>query len=385
MLKALTAHTFEIDDTELAVSEILDKLGIEENLSANSVGIITCYSEFIDSGVVSELCDKLPFPVIGTTTLGAAVGGAYGQLMLGILVLTGDDVSFSATITDPIDEDFSGPIERSYEQALGLLAGEPKLIIALAPLIFHYAGDQYVEILGTLSGGAPVFGTISVDHTSDYSECQVFMGDNFRNDSLAILLVSGNIDPKFYVTTVSESKILKQTAVITGAEGNILKEVNEMPLASYLETRGLATGGQISPGVNAIPFFIDYGDGGAPVSRALFAITPDGHGVCGGIMPVGANISVGAMDRQDILDTTNSTLLRALAEGKPNALIMFSCVGRNIALGVDTLAELSSAEDTLKNATPFLLAYSGGEICPDATGCETINRFHNNTFVALAL
>ena len=48
MIKTLTAQTHEIDDVELAVSEILEQLNVGEKLLKNTVGILTCYTEFID-------------------------------------------------------------------------------------------------------------------------------------------------------------------------------------------------------------------------------------------------------------------------------------------------------------------------------------------------
>ena len=60
MITSLVAHTFEVDDIGIAVSEILEQLDLGSSLRKNSVGIITCHCEFLYSGVVKALSDKFP-------------------------------------------------------------------------------------------------------------------------------------------------------------------------------------------------------------------------------------------------------------------------------------------------------------------------------------
>ncbi|MDR2738996.1 MAG: hypothetical protein LBB68_04085 [Treponema sp.] len=80
MIKVLNACTAEIDDVDLAVSEILEQLDVPGNLRNNSIGIIACYYEFIETGVVAEICKRLPFDVVGCTTLGnAAISAAWNS------------------------------------------------------------------------------------------------------------------------------------------------------------------------------------------------------------------------------------------------------------------------------------------------------------------
>ena len=73
MIKNIHAHTFEIDNLDIAVTEILEQLNMKENLLSNSIGIMSCYYEFIESGVVAAICDALPFDVIGMTSSRQAV------------------------------------------------------------------------------------------------------------------------------------------------------------------------------------------------------------------------------------------------------------------------------------------------------------------------
>ncbi len=377
-MKTIMAYTYEIDDAEVAVDEILSQLNNLKDLQKNTIGILTCYSEFVESGVVELLFNSVTFPIVGTTTYGMAINGQVGQLMLGLMVLTGDDIEFETIVTDSLKDDVKGPITKAYKKP----DIKPKLLFTFAPLLFNCAGDDYVEAINEVSGGVPNFGTITVDNTADYSKCGIIYNNEFYRDRLVMVRLTGNINPKFFVTSISEKNIMKQTAIISKANGNVLQEVNGLPLAAYLETLGLASNGKIAEGVNSIPFIIDYRDGTQPIARALFAITPDGYGVCGGIMPVGSTLSIGALDKEEVLNTTSKTLKDIKNNFKKETWFMFSCIGRNLALGVDILAELECATKELQGHGNYFLSYSGGEIGPVYNQNEGIkNSFHNNTFI----
>jgi len=385
MILSYHAFTYEIDDIEAAVEEILAQLDMDHHLLAHSAGILSCYAEFIDSGVVRALAERLPFPIVGTTTLATAIPEAADHLLLSLLVLTSDDTSFAVEETEPITDNLEAVVQEAYQKAATALGQKPGLMFSFAPLLLNYAGDQYVEALDQASGGVPNFGTITVDHTQDYSECRVICNGSSSNQRIAFLLVGGNPSPAFSMATVSEKNILRQNAIITAADGNILKEVNHQPLAAYLETVGLAKDGKISEGVNSVPFLIGKSDGTQPVARAMFAILPDGSGACGGVMPVGATLSICAMDRQEVLDTSEAAIDCLLAGPPFKTLLIFSCLGRNLALGADPMAELEAMRGKLEDRCQYLICYSGGEICPVQSEHGGLhNRFHNNTLVICA-
>ncbi len=382
MTKILTAFIEEIDDVSAAVAEICEQIEPEKNFSKNSVGIISCYSEFLDSGVVAAISEKLGIPIAGTTTLSGASGDRFGNFSLSLFVITSDSAKFSLGLTEPLSlENIDENIERTYKAAA---SGEKaKLALVFAPLIFNISGDRYISAFDKASGGVPVFGTTAVDHNDDYHEAAVIFGKEKYNDRFAFILISGDIDPKFFVATISDENIYEQTAVITASEGNILKEIDGQPLMKYFESVGLAKNGEIR-GINALPFFIGFGDGAKPIVRAMFAITPDGFAVCGGDMPVGASISVGTYDKEDVL--VHTRLVSEKAKTAANkGIVAFSCIGRCLSLGADSDAELTGVTETISGGVPYVLSYSGGEFCPVYTAHgESTNRFHNNTFIACA-
>lgn len=380
MIITLTACTFEIDEVDLAVSEIKEQLDIDANLKKNSIGLLTCYAEFIDSGVVQALSEALPFDIVGCTTLGNATNGAHGHMMLALTVLTSDDISFSAGMTDSLDAEQEKPMREAYERAAAKLPEKPTMILTYMALLYHVGGDYTIELLDKISGGVPCFGTVAVDHTQDYHVTQTLYNGKASRDAMAFVLVSGDVDPLFFLTSISEEKIVKQKAIITASNGNVLMEVNDIPILKHLENLGLSKDGRID-GANSIPFIVDFNDGSQPSARAIYALTDEGYAVCGGVMPVGSTLSVGSIDYEDVIHTTTELIKRAEESGKKQGFLLFSCLSRNLALGVDTEAEMVLAEEKITSC-PFQFTYSGGEICPsyDANG-KIVNRFHNDTVI----
>jgi hypothetical protein len=390
MIKAFTAFTAEIDDTEAAVGEIMDQLDQCGGLLKNSVGLLACYSEFIDSDVIKELCEALPFEVIGTTTLCNAVQGATGRMLLTMIVLSSDDAEFSVGLTDTLTTADETPLREAYEKAASKLASKPALMVSFAPLLVNASGDFYADAFTKISGGVPNFGMLAVDHNTDYHDSQVICAGEAYRDRYAFLLVSG-VTPRFFIASISSEKIFMDKGVVTAASRNQVQTINNRPVIEYLQSLGLKKNdeGTIT-GVNSFPFVVDYNDDTTPVVRVIFAITEEGYAVCGGDIPNGATLSVGHIDTDEVLSTTTNVISEAIASGKPDCILMFSCAGRYFALGFQPLSEMEHIQKILgETAIPYHIAYSGGELCPvysrNKEVLDITNRNHNDTFIMCLL
>ncbi|MDR3200064.1 MAG: FIST C-terminal domain-containing protein [Spirochaetales bacterium] len=384
MIKTLTSWTGEIDDVDAAVAELLGKLELEKKpLLKNSLGIVSCYSEYIESGVLAALAEKLTFPLAGTTTLACAVPGMAGGTHFALTVLSSDDVEFELAASGPIFSAEEAPLRAAYEEAAAKHKGAPACMISFAPLLMNASGDFFVRAFDAITGGVPNFGTLAVDHTSDYHESRTIMGGEAFPDRYVFILLYGEAHPSFFVAGISEEKAFREKGVVTAAEGNQLKTVNNMPVADYLLSLGLLKDddGHII-GLNSYPFILDYNDGSRPVVRVMFALTPDGSAVCGGEMPLGSTLTVGKIDGGEVLGTTEKVLREALNQKKTGGMLMFSCVGRYFAQGYDSTQEMEKTADILAGRLPWHLSYSGGELCPvSGRDGKLINRSHNDTLV----
>ena len=383
MIKSYAAFTNEIDDAELAVSEIMAQLEPGKNCLQSTVAVVTCYHEFATNGIITELYKNLNFPIVGTTTTVTSTNRGFGQLGFSILMITSDDVVFTAACSSSLMNGLDEPFARMYQSALAGHTETPKLIISAAPLMLNYPGDNYVEALDKVSGGVPNFGTLAIDDTSDYLNSYVIFNDKTERDIYGIIVASGNIKPKFLYASFSPEYILTQKATITKAEGNLLKEVDGLPIIKYMEKMGFAENGKVRDVLHSVPFILDYAGEGIPVSRVLLSWSEDGYGICGGLMPEGTEFNLGTWDKSDVLGTTVRTIESILQNEYVSTLILHSCLARNYALRTELLAETETVNKTVDESTPYIFGYAGGEICPVRDTANS-NNFHNNTIIACA-
>ena len=383
MIRAYTAHTSEIDDAEIAISEILEQLEPEKNCLKNTVAVVSCYHEFATNGIVAELYKKLKCPIIGATSSLVATNQGSGQLDFAIMMITSDDVTLTAACSSSLINESEAPLSEMYNNALEGHTEKPKLILSTAPFLMNHAGDNYIDILTKSSGGIPNFGTFALNESINYEDSYVIYNDKVEHDIYSVIVASGNINPRFLHASISPEKILNRDAIITKSEGNLLKEVNGLPVYDYLETLGMVSNGKIRDGLLSIPLILNYTGGERPIARGLLAVNEEGYGVCGGLMSEGSKLAIGAWDKEDVVRTTLQTIENALSDESINAFFMYSCIVRNMVLETDIFAEAHNAGEAIADRIPYLFAYAGGEICPVGDTTYT-NYFHNNTFIGCA-
>jgi hypothetical protein len=388
MIQAFSAFTAEVDDAEVAVAEILEQLALEERLLPHSIGLISCLPEFVESGVVKALQEALPFVLVGQTTIAAASPESDVLEILNVLVITSDELEFAygqtASITDPNPELLSA----AYRAAVGDRTETPALILMYAPLLLNVGGDFFVNAFDEMSGHAPLFGSLAIDNTIDYHNSSVIYEGESWADRLAFVAVYGDINPRFYQATISHESIFEEKGVVTSSDGNRLMTVDNMTAVEFLKSKGLvAVANGVIEGVNSFPYIIDYNDGTPPVIRVIFATTPEGHAICLGDIPEGSTLSVGHFDEDEILATTRRGLSSFKGVDGQHVGIIFSCVGRYFTMVLDPTGETTAVHEFIDPlGAPYILAYSGGEICPvmsTVNGNSLKNRFHNSTFIAL--
>lgn len=383
MIEMRTACTMEIDDAQQAVAEILEQLDLAQGLKANSVGIINCYSDAVDTGVFQAVSECLPCDCVGFTTLGLAADDVAASIMLTVSILTSDEVSFAAVATESLLEEQEQPIYEAYQRGLEQLGVDrADFMLAYLPLIGHVDGELLVNTLDRVTGGVPVFGSVAIDHNDDYHTSKVFYNGSAGNLAMSLILMSGPVSPRFYVETVPDHKIQKQKAIITRSHNNIVYEVNGMSFLEYIKTLGLSEGDGME-GAAVIPIIVDYNDGTRPVARVIYSITEDGAAVCGGAMPENATLAIGSIDYDDVAVTAEQKAREIAAVPESSGALIYPCLSRLLVLCPDMESELAAVSDILKATVPYQMAYSGGEVCPlYAAGGGTVNRFHNFTFVA---
>jgi hypothetical protein len=384
MIKMLTAYTLEVDDPEAVVSEILAQLDMPHNLKKNSVGLIFCYVDFIKFGTVEMLKKALPFDVMGCTTLGAAAPGLMGNIILTLTVLTSDDVEFRSGLSDPLTEDAENRIARCYRDTAASLESLPSLLLVFTPFLYNLAGDTVVDILDRESRGIPVFGTGALDTDTKIRTPRTIYGGTAYADRMPILLLSGNLRPRFFLDSVWDHDAHTQKARVTAAEGNRMISVNHIPAAEYLKKIGL-----ISEEKMDLLFVFPLGivsDGGRTDLCIIYEVNKDGSVTCSANIPYGCTLSIGSPGSGDVCKTAENIIARLKQEGDGEAALIFSCFSRSVVLA-NPFDEMEKVRHEMGNSPlPYLFIYSGGEICPVYDKKRVMmNKYHNYTLISCLL
>ncbi len=384
MIEMYSARTSEIDEIDDAVQEITDQIDFTK-LKQNSCGLIYCSLDFVESGVAKAVCDALPFDVIGMTTLASADTHGYGIYELTLTILTSDEVSFVAGISDAIDqENYKEEIERLYTSMRGKVSDDPALIVSYIPHLRDVAGYEVVDTMDAVCGGIPIWGSItnSVDFTYG-TVSTIYNGETLRS-GLAMLFMNGPVDPEFVVCSIPERNITNSRGIITKSNGPILYEVNDMPIMEYLKSIGLEVD---SENVTTVPLLLYYDNADEYVALGFYTLFDDGSVLTGGPMPKGTPFVVGYIDEAGIHESANEAMNKIDALKDRQTVLMLPCITRYIMLSPNQEDELKLiCKRFSESGKPFAMAYSGGEICPmpDANG-KLRNRFHNYSFSACVL
>jgi hypothetical protein len=377
------AFTNEIDDPDVAVEEITSQLK-DKKLLKNTIGIIGCHFEFVENGTINALCDALPFELIGCAVQGSAVNSSGGMEQLSLTVLTSDDLIFTSAISEPIfSENAEDSIAKVYADAekSGI---KPSLIFALGPITTDVSGDRMLKKLDQLSGGIPIFGTLSNDTSLKYESSYVFLNNEQHLRKMVLLFLHGDINPRFYTTAIATRNIQQQNAVVTESTGYLVTKINNIPLMEYFNKIGVQTSRLAA--VSMLPFLVDFGDGTLPAAYSMYAISEEGA-YCGSAIPVGSLITFAEIDYSSVMETAEITLRAALADiekNGANGMIAIPCFTRSLVIIPNTEDEIKKSLEIVGDKVPFTLIYSGGELCPTYNKeHEIVNRFHNLTYTVM--
>jgi hypothetical protein len=392
-----------MDDAEAAVGEFLDQLAAQGPLGKQSYGIVYCDVEMAHEAFMAAIKEKLPFEVIGCTSIANFDTQNGAQILSAVLVvLTGDDVSFGASLTGPLTpQNLRGELESAYKRAESSLGGRGKMMFLMPPFDNNVPLDEYVNMLSEFSGDTPIFGGLP---SSNMAEGDILMYADGRvfEDRAAIILIGGNVRPVFSVQNFL-SEISEQKHIVTKADMNIVQTVEDMTFVDYLRHIGLPVDELIEQGDLAVYVStplkvymgVDDDRDKIPIARTIKTLNPDdGSGVMFGEISENSAISIVTMKRQDIIDSCRMAMSEitekmreSSADGyKYETLLCISCGGRYMVMGDDKDVEGEIIKENLPAGVELSGFYAYGEICPTVVeGGRALNRMHNESIVMCAL
>jgi hypothetical protein len=383
-MRMMNAYTEEIDEVDDAVAQIMSQLDMSA-LGEHSVGIVSLYRDFIETGVLKALAGALPFEIVGITTMASASQEHHGMYRLGLTVLTGDDVSFAVSCSGAItgencDAELAAAWQNAREKAGDNFA--PSFIIAFFSIVPGISTAEILRRFDAVCGGLPIWGGVSSDTGAGFNKGRVVRGADARDASLGMILVSGNVQPDFIVSAFPERCLDQHWVVITESAESTIKRVNDMTFREYF--RGIGLNPDVEATDASAPVLLDYGDGSAPTMLGIYRFLPDGGAMTGGNVPVGAKLCIGEIDMCGVMESAGNGLekMRKIMEGKNGALLM-PCTTHYLMLAPQSDNEIELVESKLKGKLTHSLSYVAGEVCPvkDKSGAWR-NRMHNFSFSA---
>ena len=381
----------EVDDPEIALEELHGQLSAII-LQKNSIGIVSVNPEFFSSGVYETIVKAVPFPVIGMSAYTQNANGETGIYLFSILVLSSDNCEFAYGVSDVIPEKGDVlAITQDFYKGLALdLTDRAKLAFLYAPYIMQQCSYNYLQAISEIDGRLPIFGSLASNElTKMMTDTITLCGEKMYNDRLVMLLVSGEISPQFYIGTITEKAvIMRNIGEVTAAKDHVVMEINNARASDFFEKIGIKDGADILlEGTLSFMIIADELDESgkviSSVARGLAAIE-DGAALFGGRIPVGAVLSVAVTTKDVIVDTAREVLSRIKSEHSDKTALLYSCLGRQIALLDEPMMEYEIIREEFKNNNfNYVVSASGGEICPTfVTETEIYNREHDQSLIA---
>jgi hypothetical protein len=308
---------------------------------------------------------------------------AEGDLLLTLMVLSGDNISFTTGISEPvsIESDISAACSPVFEGR-----EKPVLVWAFAPNVGTVGGDYLVEAVSRHSCGAPVFGGFAVDDSPTFQEnCFVITPEGDYRDRVGFVLLYGDIQPEFYRASITEKRIFDRWYEVTEANGDELISVNDRSALDFLDTIGMTPEMTRNIVLTNIVLAVQE-DESSYFPRQIINLSDNNTIILGGTTEKGTRFRVGGYDKDDMISAARSAVKNAAdhEHGKSFALV-YSCASRLVLLGSESLDEIHMLREEI-SGLPFLMAYAGGEICPFVRSDGShMSRFQNGSFIICAI
>ena len=392
MIKSQIITITEIDDVDLALEELNVQIsGLE--LLRNTAGIAAVYSDFVDTGVYEAVAKALPFPLAGTTAQRQAANEWTNNFLFSILVLTSDDCEFSAGASDVLPEtgDVKDLTQKCYSDLRSKLGGDIKLTFLFYPFISSHFPYKFTKAISEIDEKVPVFGSAAgYPYEGRPSENRSLCGNYAYNDRLSMLLVSGNVSPKFYISPLTkESAIMPDVGVITAARDNYALEINNINAESFLE-KVIPNLGEFKTSRFLATFciFEEKDKKGEVLSSTVRTLwrCEDGAAKFSGLIQPGTVLSIADWTVNSVITTTKKIVEQIRAEHNGGTVLLYSYLPRLFSLHGNQKEELELLREAFTGNFNYLAAYGDALMCPSSV-TETVsnNNQQENSIIACVL
>ncbi len=381
MFKAAVGHSND-PDSVVASQEILAQCSEQLAGQCPQAGLLFAASDFEHGLILQAIARQYP----GIKLIGGTSDGEISSLLkfqqdsVTLMVFCSDEVEFCTAVGRDLSKAPGTIAQQTAAIAQAKMKSPPGLCITV-PESLTASG---VEILNGLKQGLNqavlVVGGTATDDWAFESTYQ-FFGEEVLQDSLPVLLMSGNLHLGHGVSTGWTP--VGQKSVATKVSGNVLYEIDGQPALSFYQNY---LGNYVPSAEYRLAIF-------EPGSSHWYMRASNGSydAATGSItffadIPEQSEVQIVRSNRDKVVDSARASAAVALENYSgemPAAVLFFSCAGRRQLLGTRTAEEYESVQTVLDPNVPCCGFYTYGEIAPIYAQGES--QFHNETFVTLLL
>lgn len=383
------AVTSEIYDMDLAAAELVGQ--IQEALPSvqNRCAILFADPGYKWDVLLPKLTSMLEVDIVGASSAAMLSSRGYHSTCATLLLLGADDCVFGSALSPALEgHDAEQQLCQTYDRALAKLQGaQPELVIVFSSSSPDCTEDQRLRLLQKISNNIPIFGGVAADYF-EFSRTTVFGEGKALAGAVSLVLIGGNVRPKFVMRNVSRKHIAKSR--ITSITGNVIHTIDNISAYEYMIRHDADPSSLMA--LQFSPLLVDTQendeDNKHVICRPFFSLDAEsGNGtIISSDIPVGTAVTVQAIQSSDIVLASRDAMDSLVEEiGKEkdknytySTVLGISCAGRHMVLAFDKKREASLAQDIFPTPLTFSGFYSFGEFCPIAinrNGAD--NRLHN--------
>jgi hypothetical protein len=329
-----------------------------------TLGIVFVPSHFDYSGIVELLNEKL-IAIFGANTPDIFTDQGMENDQASILLMDLDPSCFRIILKSLPNDDFDAGVHVACEIAqIGCAAFQrPAFILSVSQA--EVPGEALIEgfmssagenalVVGGFSGGKPYW----PDH--------VVFTNNEQSQHAVICLIIDQERVEVHGLAVSGWKPVGTPKTVTRSEGNWVITIDDEPaLDVLLRFTGakvdMAASDDLLMQIGTYPLQVIGGEGDPVMKPPLMFNKETGAVLCGGRIPQGAKIRFSLPPEFDIVETVIDSArdLKEWTLPEADALLVFSCIGRQMSLGPLIDEEINGLNEVWK--VPMIGYFSLGE------------------------
>jgi hypothetical protein len=317
---------------------------------------------------------KFNIEVFGASTSGEITNDEVSEHSIAVMLLEISRDTYRLNVFDG-EGKTSSQVGQGVAEWAKTLYDNPAIMVMSAGL--RADGEQIVNgIIYTMERQVPLFGGLAGTEPG-MQETFVFNTSQVLADGVVALAFDQNTIALQGIAA-SGWKGIGTPKTITKAEGNIVYRIDDEP-ALDLYNKYLDIGNDTTLAME-YPLLL-MRDDGSSVLRAAFLVNEDKSIIYAGTVPEGAKVRFSMSPGFEIIEHAVEQMSEFNQKiPRPDAIVLFSCKGRHLALGQMVKDEISAIRKLWK--VPLVGFFTFGEIGPAPQGrCD----FHNYTLVPVLI